>query len=216
MTIVVTFSSANTDTAPDTVTRRLVTRFESIVVDVIHIERDGSMAIPYVWMEGAPCDAVEAELTADSDIAIAERIERTGDGAFYKLAWTIDSPLVQCVNDADGIILEARGTPERWRLQVWFEDRASASEFQACCRECGVPLTIDRLTSVAEHFERKTVRLSAPQRETLALAHEHGYFDEPRGTTQDELASKLGISASAVGKRLRRGLDSLVDEAVVE
>lgn len=45
--------------------------------------------------------------------------------------------------------------------------------------------------------------LTAKQRECLETALEYGFFDSPRGITQSELAEKLGISPSAVSRRLR-------------
>lgn len=136
-------------------------------------------------------------------------------GAFYKASWTVDSPLLQCVAAADGVVLGARGIPEAWRLTVLFEDRSSASSFQECCRTAGVPLAIRRLESVTEYFETSTETLTERQREALVLAYREGYFEEPRAASQAELAEELGISSSAFGRRLRRGIDSLIDDAVL-
>lgn len=46
--------------------------------------------------------------------------------------------------------------------------------------------------------------LTAREREVLAAAVEAGYYEFPREATHDDVAADLGISASAVGKHLRR------------
>lgn len=46
--------------------------------------------------------------------------------------------------------------------------------------------------------------LTAREREVLAAAVEAGYYESPREATHDDVAAALGISASAVGKHLRR------------
>ncbi|ELZ10870.1 bacterio-opsin activator HTH domain-containing protein [Halovivax asiaticus JCM 14624] len=211
---VVVLTSPNTAPAPDSAPRRIISEFDSIVVDVVYIGQDGPLAIPYVWMSGAAPTAVESAVTAEENVAIVDRIDRTDDGAFYKTAWKVDSPLVRCITDADGIVLEAQGTPDRWQLTVWFEDSAATSAFQECCQTHDVPLTVQRLESIGEYFGVGDDSLSNAQDETLALAYHRGYFEDPRQVSQAELAQELDISASAVGQRLRRGLETLVGEHV--
>jgi predicted DNA binding protein len=53
------------------------------------------------------------------------------------------------------------------------------------------------------------------QREALLAAYELGYFTEPRETSLEELSEVLGISPTAVGGRLRRGMRSLVGMTLV-
>lgn len=215
MAVIVVLSSPNTAASPDAAPRRIVTRFDSIAVDVVQLERDGTTAIAYVWMTDARVDDFESVVEPISDIELVERFDRADEGAFYKASWTVDSPLLQCVAAADGVVLGARGIPEAWRLTVLFEDRSSASSFQECCRTAGVPLAIRRLESVTEYFETSTETLTERQREALVLAYREGYFEEPRAASQAELAEELGISSSAFGRRLRQGIDSLIDDAVL-
>jgi hypothetical protein len=47
-------------------------------------------------------------------------------------------------------------------------------------------------------------RLTARQREVLETAVRAGYYEDPRGATQDELAEALGVSAATVGEHLRK------------
>jgi predicted DNA binding protein len=52
--------------------------------------------------------------------------------------------------------------------------------------------------------------LTDKQWEALQTAYEHGYFESPREATAEELAGKLGITASSFLSRLRRAQRQLV------
>jgi predicted DNA binding protein len=62
----------------------------------------------------------------------------------------------------------------------------------------------------------QTSSVTADQREALVTAYEHGYFEDPRETTQAELADVLGIPSTAVSSLLRRGMECLVEQSLVE
>ncbi|WP_254864389.1 helix-turn-helix domain-containing protein [Halovivax gelatinilyticus] len=216
MTVLVVLSSQNNRSAPDSVPRRIVSELPSVTIDVVHIDQQGATAIPYFWVQGTRPAEFESVVDADESIEIVDRIERTENGTFYKAAWEVDSPIIHCVSESGGIVLEAAGDADEWRLKIWFEDRETASSFQECCRTLGVPLTIHRISSVAEYFAGTDLSLSNRQREALVLAYREGYFDEPRRVTQAQLGEQLGISSSAFGRRLRRGIETMIDETIVE
>jgi predicted DNA binding protein len=49
----------------------------------------------------------------------------------------------------------------------------------------------------------------------VSLAVRGGYYGIPRGTSTQELADELGISAQAVTERLRRGVATLVNNTLL-
>lgn len=53
-------------------------------------------------------------------------------------------------------------------------------------------------------------RLTERQLEALKSAFEHGYFERPRRTTQEELADRMGISPSTFGQHLHSSLLKLL------
>ncbi|WP_137283494.1 helix-turn-helix domain-containing protein [Halorussus salinisoli] len=57
--------------------------------------------------------------------------------------------------------------------------------------------------------------LSKVERDTLAAAVEHGYFDTPRNGTLENIADEFGVSCPAVSKNLRRA-QRKVNERVVD
>jgi hypothetical protein len=56
--------------------------------------------------------------------------------------------------------------------------------------------------------------LTDTQRETLELAVTHGYYDDPRDISMDELAAMLDVSKSALSRRLSTAEAKLVSELV--
>ncbi len=216
MAVLAALSTPNTDGAPDCAPRRLVSGLPDVELVVVQFERNGTVGVPYFRMRGAPTTAFEAALAADPKIRRFRRLERSSNGTLYKASWEVDCPIVQCMGETNGIIVEARGTAAEWQLQIWFEGGADASAFQRCCAARDVPLRVDRLTSLAGVAAEAPGSVSERQREALLVAYREGYFDEPRRVSQRELAAELGISSSAVGGRLRRGLANLLEETLVD
>lgn len=216
MAVLAVLTTPNTQAAPDSTPRRIVAGFPSIEVEVVQFERDGSLAVIYFWLRGVPVPEVEPVMADDPRITNAERLERTEDAALYKAEWEVDSPVIHCMAGANGMVVQAEGTVEEWRLKIWFENRSDASAFHACCTERDVPLTVDRLSSLADALSNGGADVSPRQREALVLAYREGYFDEPRRVSQEELADELDISSTAVGRRLRRGYANLVEELLID
>lgn len=216
MSVLATLSSPNTDRAPTSAPRRLVSEFPTIEVEVIRFDRDDSIGIPYLLVRGATISTFESWLVDESTIADFKRLERTTDASLYKVAWKIDSPIVHCTMNTDGTIMKATGTKDEWQLDIWYDNRSDASNFQSCCVSQDIPLVVERLSSLNNYLSDTNDTVTPLQMEALSLAYEVGYFDEPRETTQEELAAELGISSSAVSSRLRRGIKGLVAEALFE
>lgn len=57
--------------------------------------------------------------------------------------------------------------------------------------------------SQREYLELVDDRLTDRQREILAAAHDHGYYDWPRGITAADLADEVGVSGPTLHKHLR-------------
>lgn len=216
MTVVAYLTTPNSDSAPDCAPRRIVSQLPSIEIEVVQFRQTGTGAIPYFWVWGVPQDEFETVLTADPQISGVQQLARPDRGALYKAVWEVDSPMIHCMDDTNNVIMGAHGTADKWRLKIWFEDGTHASAFQECCHAENIPLRIDRLLSLSEVLSKGQIAVSDRQHEAMALAYREGYFDEPRRTTQEELADKLGISSSAVGRRLRRGFRGLIDETLLE
>lgn len=216
MSVLAIVSTPNLPEAPNSAPRRIAAELPSATIEVVHFDREGFAAVPYLWVRKEGAESLEAVVADDPKILDVDCLDTSDSGTFYKLRWEVDSPLIHCLLEAGGLILEAQGNVDEWNLKLWFEERKAASTFQDCCDDCNVPLEIKRLSSMAEEYSTAPEHLTWAQREALVLAFERGYFDEPRSISQDELGNELEISTNAVGRRLRRGYRNLIEETLVE
>lgn len=112
--------------------------------------------------------------------------------------------------EAGGIMLEAENHETGWLVQLLLPDREALHSIWEFARgEDFVFELLDVYEEGDSSYENR-INLTTCQRDTLALAYERGYFEEPRRASLAELAEELGVSQSAVSGRLRRGIDRLV------
>lgn len=83
------------------------------------------------------------------------------------------------------------------------------SSFQSACFDAGVNLDIRRVYHNPSASFGRADQLSEEQHEALLLAIRSGYFEIPRGRSQEELAADLGISRQAFSRRLKRAQNNL-------
>lgn len=216
MALLVEVSVPSGSAGPDSVPRRLFEKVPEIELEVESLVPIGTAAIPYFWAWGEQIDELEAVLENDPEVYDVNCIERVDDGALFSVEWEIDDPFVTCLNDTSGSIMGAYGTADEWRLTLWFENGVDASAFQQCCKDHGLSFEVTRLRSVAEITNEADPKITPAQREALLLAYERGYFSQPRGTTQAELADELGVSSAAVGNRIRRGMANLIESTLAD
>lgn len=95
-----------------------------------------------------------------------------------------------------------------------FPDREALVAYRECCREQDIKFSLTGLSNADSDAFPNDPSTTASQREMLALAIEHGYFEIPRETSLSELAKTFDISDQAASERLRRALtNTLGDEA---
>lgn len=168
-------------------------------------------------------DELETVLEGDHTVREAAPMPGNGPGPMLGIEWETGTKLLAPeVTDRDGFVLEARSTTtesgargwhERWLLpdgdalhDIWQHAREEGFEFEVLeYREQG---------RGDPEFPGPDA-LTDQQREALVLALERGYFTEPRETSLEELADSIGISATAFGGRLRRGMRALIGMTLV-
>ncbi len=150
MSVLAVVASPNDSEAPCSAPRRIVSELTDIQIDVVHFGREELTAVPYLWVRQVSPTAFESALKADPTILSHTQLDTNGDDAFYKARWEVDSPLIKCLLEAGGVILDAHGSKEDWTLKLWFEEQSLASTFQQCCSESNVPLEIKRLSSILD------------------------------------------------------------------
>lgn len=177
------------------------------------VPTDGQF-VPYVWVEHEDPARVEASLRTEPRVSRVTKFDERVGRALYEIRW--DRPhddFIWTLMEGEFLLSEGWGTPACWEFELLASDSDELAAFQADCRENGVPIEIRAVhpsgaSSVGPH------EITDRQRDILSLAHERGYFDQPRGVTVSELASELDISPHAASRLLRRGLANLVEQSL--
>lgn len=171
---------------------------------------DAERPLLFYSASGARFDDFEAKLDADRTVADWLCVAAAEDRRSYRLRLSPEVNVISTRCAELGIrILEGESSDGGWYLRTQAPDREALAAFREHCRERGVAFRVDRLCD-AELPRGRRPMLTSEQRETLVTAYREGYFGVPRATSQDELASTLGVSGSAVSQRLRRAMAQLV------
>lgn len=99
---------------------------------------------------------------------------------------------------------------EHVRVATYLPDREALADIIDVLKQSAEAFQIRRLTQIeldGDGTERSTSTLdlnglTKKQRRTAVRAVESGYYEDPRETTHEELADELGISKSALSRRL--------------
>ena len=158
---------------------------------------------------GDSFDGFESALEMDPTISEPILADRYPDRRVYRVELTSRAiPFIAQTAESDGRLLELSSSRDGWLVQLQFPSRDNLVAFNDYCRERDISVTVDHLR-VSDDEDDGVVALTEKQQELLAVAYDEGYFDVPRGISQDELADRLGVSKSAVSQRLRRAIGEL-------
>lgn len=175
----------------------------------------GQQTLPFLWVESDELDTFE-ELARDAPAVEHLSLVEAVDGRrLYAVQWLADiETLTNGIVETEGTVLDASATAPEWEFTVRFPVRQHAKTFQRRCFEAGIPLDVSRIYDVSEAGSRAEYGLTEKQYATLQLAHDRGYFHEPRGVDLAALGKELDISPRAVSYRLRRAMSSLVEHTI--
>lgn len=128
--------------------------------------------------------------------------------------------LAPAVTAHEGFSLEAKRTDPDTGMHGWcerwlFSHRDGLNAVWQEARDRDFQFDIRSINQFRPEGSAVTGRLTEEQRETILFAYDRGYFEEPRQTSLEELAAEMGLSSTAVGGRIRRGINELVEATVV-
>ncbi|PSP91563.1 helix-turn-helix domain-containing protein [Halobacteriales archaeon QS_4_66_20] len=176
----------------------------------------GNKAVPFVRVHGSVRDSFEASIrdhTSVSDVHVVTTHDRE---ILYALDWEpTDEAFFSQVRRLDGHILEATGGADQWNFQLRFNTHDALSTFQESCFEADIPLTVERIYNPTKPDAGPWYGLTNPQRETLMMAVENGYYSLPRRISTQELTEEFDVSDQAVTERLRRAIETLVTNTLL-
>lgn len=159
-------------------------------------------------------------LEADPTVHNVSLLSESESSQVWRVEFTDEVKLLNpLVTRENGFVLHARSSKVAdeqwgWRERWLLPDHDALHTIWQHARERGFEFEILRFHPwdgvLTEHTTAKT--LTEQQRETLGLAYESGYFEEPRETDLEALADELGVTPSAASGRLKRGMKLLIEE----
>lgn len=187
----------------------------NIEIELDRVVPTDQQALPYLWVEGGDLEAFEQHIETAAHVDGFQVIEAMPERRLYDVDWQGRVELVvDGIIDADGTVLAARATNDRWEFRLRFPGRQQAKQFQSHCVETETPVDLSKLYDLSKSGFRKEYSLTKKQYDALRLAYDRGYFHEPREVDLADLGSELDISPRAVSYRLRRGISGLVEHTI--
>ncbi|MFB6079883.1 MAG: helix-turn-helix domain-containing protein [Haloferacaceae archaeon] len=178
----------------------------------------GGEVIPYVWVYDEHIGDVEAALRDETDVGSFAVVDSVHGESLIRVEW-MDSfdGILSTIVETQAAILDGVGEADGWRFQLRFPDNDALAAFYRRCVDDEVPVDVESVHGWETSGGPDTTSdLTDLQHETLRVALERGYFDVPRKVTLTELAAEMDVSDTAVSQRLRRGIDTVLEEVLQE
>jgi len=166
-------------------------------------------------VRGAAFEAFEAALADDPTVSAVSTVIETSTFRVYRTQPTSPEYLVLASAVEMGLrLLEAVSGDSGWYAVLELPNVETLRSFRAFCSDRGVSASIQKLYRIEDGSTGGAFGLTPSQREAITTAYEAGYFNQPRDTSLEGVGERLGISSSAAGGRLRRGLRTLIEETL--
>ncbi len=177
---------------------------------------DATRTIPLRTVFRCRADSLEPALSTDPSVAAAAQVAETERGSLYQAIHRESHAETTIYSEAvrhGGVFVTGTGRRENWELRMRFPDRERFGQFRGACAEQDTSLAVEAVHETQSTMRAERYSVSEPQEELIALAARSGYFEVPRQKSLTDLADELDVSTQAASERLRRGLDSLVEDA---
>ncbi|WP_255681413.1 helix-turn-helix domain-containing protein [Natrinema sp. SYSU A 869] len=169
------------------------------------------------WASGDDFSTFESALQADPTTKEYACLTELDDRRLYRVTYPEDAvqeSLYPKATKHDIVYLDITTTHEESRFRVRIPTLEALKEYREACEEEGISFHLHRLYQEQPDDPAERFELTPAQHDVLVRAHERGYFNEPRCITLEELAEEVEVTSSALGRRLRRALDTLVEQTV--
>lgn len=165
---------------------------------------------PCMWARGHSKAEIERALREDPTVNGFEEITAKDDALLYDLDISgAGIALRDVIQEENGAILAASGEQGQWEFKLRFRDKDDLTRLYDRLEEEGITPDVQRIHEFDEASDEGDL-LTDPQREAFETAIEQGYFEIPRETSLEEIASEMEISHQAASERLRRGYERLI------
>jgi len=167
----------------------------------------------FFWVEAADFDAVDGALAADHTVAEYTMVSGTPDRRTYRITYSDRATLISpVITEMEGLMLDSRSHADGWVVELRLPDHNTLYQLGERADEMDIQFDVLEIHQDGPDDTASEFALTEPQIEALVSAYEHGYYDEPRETSLEELGSILGISRTAVSGRLKRASSRLIEE----
>ncbi|WP_436925460.1 helix-turn-helix domain-containing protein [Halosimplex amylolyticum] len=165
----------------------------------------------FVTASGGALDGLDAALDDDATVADYRTVAAFDTERLYRVTVSPDATRLMPAFDAvDAVVREVRATRDGWSVRAYVSARSVLTTLTDRFRAEDLSFDFVRLSRLGTVDDVDDVVLSEDQRELLAAAIDHGYFETPRGISQHDLASMFDVSPSAISQRLRTATGKLV------
>lgn len=191
---------------------------DDINIKVIHeatTDPDADI-FPFVVEYG---DIEALERTFDTDPTVVEYglVDNTGDTSIYYIEHANETKLISpAVTDINGFMLHAETKDKGWLVQLQVPSREALQSVWEYARDNDISFSLLEMYEEKEGGTESSFGLTEEQREALEIAYRSGYFSEPREMSLSDVADELGVSSTAMGGRLRRGMRNLISSALID
>lgn len=166
-------------------------------------------------VRGKAFEHFEAALDDDPTVMDVSTIIETTSFRVYRTRLAFPEYLVLAEAVEMGMrLLEAVSADGGWYAVLELPNVETLHSFRAVCSDYDVSTSIRKLYRIEADQAGEAYGLTPSQCEAITTAFEAGYFNQPRDCSLEGVADKLGISSSAAGGRLRRGLRTLINETL--
>ena len=188
---------------------------EAVIETRYHAATDHDIPYLFYAVQCPDFEAFDAALADDPSVSNPVVVAEGEGDRLYRVEPSPDLLVVPELTRRGGALLNAYCQDGSWNGRYQFPDRETLVGMREFCHENGVSFEVQQLYRADGPSDYGGAGLTEPQREALLAAFEAGYFDDPRSATLEDVAGALDISATATGRRLRRGTAALV-EAVLD
>jgi predicted DNA binding protein len=166
------------------------------------------------WASGDDFEKMESALDTDSTVEDYALLTKFHNRRLYRVTLSeegTEGMTYPIIAEYDIQVLSATTTSQETQVRARVPTRDALKNYIEVCEDREIPLRLNRLYPEATDDASDRYGLTEKQHDVLVHAHKRGYFEEPRKITLEELADEFEVSPSALGRRLRRAHNKLID-----
>lgn len=199
-------------THADIALTRATVEVPGVTVRPEQVVADGSETLLVFTVHGDELDTFEQTLESSEAVSDLIRLSDNSDSRCYRATLGGEVLTISTILTRIGVrVVDVVGSEGEWDVRAQFRSRETLLKFRNYCSDHDISFRLRRLSWDDGESDWRLSGLTPEQWDALRQAHEAGYFNVPRKTTQLELADRLGISPSAVSERLRRATSQLIE-----